>query len=164
MKVRGRRTLDAPRAAVFDAICDPTTLLGVIPGCREIEQVDDVEYRGRIALRLPGIVGTYRTVIRLVERDRPNVGRLEGEVVGALGSLEGSASFRLVDDGGRTTVEYEGHAEIDGPLARLDTRFVEGLAGSLIQQGLGNLDRLLQTHPSAELTGDGQRQTRETPA
>lgn len=164
MNIRGSRTVDAPRAAVFAAICDPNTLLGVIPGCREIEQVDDAEYRGQISLRLPGIVGTYRTVVHLVESDPPSYGQLEGEVVGTLGSIKGHASFRLAETDGRTTVDYEGQAAIGGPLARLDSRFVEGLAGSLINQGLGNLNKRLQDDPSTGAASDGRHATKETQA
>jgi uncharacterized protein len=162
MNVRGSRTLDAPRGAVFDAICDPTTLLGIIPGCREIQQVDEVEYRGLISLRLPGMVGSYRTVVRLVEAEPPAYGRLDGEVVGALGSIKGSAEFRLGVANGRTTVDYEGQAVIGGPLARLESRFVEGLAGSLINQGLGNLEARLQGEPAAQdEPAGGRRQIKE---
>lgn len=163
MNVRGSRTLDAPRAVVFAAICDPNALLGIIPGCREIERVDAVEYRGRISLRLPGLAGTYRTVVRLVETDPPGFGRLEGEVVGALGSLKGQASFRLADAGdGRTIVEYEGQATIGGPLARLDSRFVEALAESLINQGLANLESQLQGE-QPETVDEDRRAMKEVP-
>ena len=161
MIVRGSRTLDAPRAAVFAAICDPNTLLGIIPGCREIERVDDVEYRGRISLRLPGMVGTYRTVVRLVETEPPAFGRLDGEVVGALGTITGTASFRLAERDGRTTVDYDGQAVIGGPLARLDTRFAEGLARSLINQGLGNLETRLQGEPVIEVAGGDRPAAKE---
>jgi carbon monoxide dehydrogenase subunit G len=164
MNIRGSHTLDAPRAAVFAAICDPDTLLSIIPGCDEIEQIGDAEYRGRISLRLPGVVGTYRTVVRLVDADAPRYGQLEGEVVGALGSIRGRASFRLAEAGGKTTVDYDGRAVIGGPLARLDTRFVEGLAGSLINQGLGNLNSRLQGDPSAGVGSASQQATEETPA
>jgi len=162
MKLHGSRTIEAPRAAVFDAICDPTTLLGIIPGCREIERVDDVEYRGRISLRLPGLVGSYRTVVRLVEADPPAFGRLDGEVVGALGSIKGSASFRLAEVDGVTSVDYDGQAVIGGPLARLDTRFAEGLARSLINQGLGNLETRLCGEP-VEVAADDRRVNKEVP-
>ena len=164
MNIRGNRTLDAPRDAVFAAICDPDALLAVIPGCSEIEQVGDAEYRGRISLRLPGVVGTYRTVVRLVDTDAPGYGRLEGEVVGALGSIKGHASFHLTDAGGRTIVDYDGQAVIDGPLARLDSRFVEGLAASLINQGLGNLDARLQYDRQAGVAGSGRPVAGETQA
>lgn len=161
MNIRGSRTLDAPRTAVFDAICDPNTLLAVIPGCREIEKIGDTEYRGQISLRLPGVVGTYRTVVRLVEADPPAYGQLEGEVVGTLGSIKGRASFRLAEADGRTTVDYDGQAAIDGPLARLDSRFVEGLAGSLINQGLGDLNSRLQGDPSTGVASDSRLSTKE---
>jgi carbon monoxide dehydrogenase subunit G len=168
MNIQGHRTLDAPRETVFAAICDPNMLLTVIPGCREIEMVRDGEYRGRISLRLPGIAGTYRTVVRLVEADAPRYGQLEGEVVGALGSIKGRVSFRLAEAGGKTTVDYDGQAVIGGPLARLDSRFVEGLAGSLIDQGLGNLNARLQVAPPAASpaasASEGQQATGETPA
>ncbi len=144
MIIHGRQTLDARRAEVFAAICDPDVLLRVIPGCREIAQTGDAEYRGRITLRLPGVVGTYRTVVRLLEAETPVTGRLEGEVEGTLGTIRGEATFRLSDSGPGTTIEYDGHAVIGGPLARFDSRFVEGIAGSLVTQGLRNLDAQLR--------------------
>ncbi|HEY6056853.1 MAG TPA: SRPBCC domain-containing protein [Candidatus Limnocylindrales bacterium] len=163
MNVRGSRTVDSPRADVFSAICDPSTLLEVIPGCRAIERVGDTEYRGLISLRLPGSVGTYRTLVRLVESDEPSFGRMEGSVEGPLGAITGSASFWLTDVDGGTTIDYSGQAAIGGPLARLDNRWVEGLASSLIDQGLGNLDaRLRRVRTLAPSEDRGA--TRETPA
>jgi carbon monoxide dehydrogenase subunit G len=164
MNVRGSHTLNAPRASVFAAICDPDVLLGVIPGCREIEQTGDAEYHGLISLRLPGIVGTYRTIVRLVDAEAPSVGKLEGEVEGSLGTIKGLATFRLAESGSGTRIDYEGHATIGGPLARLDGRFIEGLASSLINQGLRNLDTRLQGDHPARAAVDCGQQTRETRA
>jgi carbon monoxide dehydrogenase subunit G len=164
MNVRGSHALDAPRAVVFDAICDPAALLGIIPGCREIEQTGDAEYRGQISLRVPGVVGTYRTVVRLVDADAPCYGQLEGELDGTLGTIKGRAIFRLAESGARTTITYEGQAVIGGPLARLDARFVEGLAGSLIKQGFRNLNSRLRADPSAGVASDDRQPTREIPA
>jgi carbon monoxide dehydrogenase subunit G len=161
MNIHGSRTLEAPRDAVFAAILDPTVLFAVIPGCQEIEQVSDIEYRGRIALRLPGMVGSYRTVVRVVDAEPPSFGRLAGEVVGALGSITGIASFRLAETDGGTEVRYEGEASIGGPLARLDSRFVEGLAGSLIGQGLGNLDQRLKARTPAGVGSERDISTKE---
>jgi len=147
MNVRGHATLDAPRAAVFAAICDPRTLLEIIPGCREIRQVSDTEYRGQIALRLPAIVGTYDTVVRLVETDQPSFGAFDGRVDGRAGGITGHASFRLAESGGGTIIDYEGTGVVSGPLARLDSRFVESLARGLIDEGLARLGRRLQAGP-----------------
>ena len=119
--------------------------MAVIPGCEAIEQVSDDGYRGRIALRLPGIVGTYRTVVRARRcrstRLRPARGR--GRRVARIDHGAAVVPARRGATAGRASTTT-GRATIDGPLARLDGRFVEGLARSLIDQGLGNLDARLQ--------------------
>jgi kynurenine formamidase len=46
---------------------------------------------------------------------------------------------------GRTEIEYEGEGLITGSLARLDSRFAEGIAKSLTKQGLAKLNKQLQS-------------------
>jgi carbon monoxide dehydrogenase subunit G len=147
MIVHGTFRLEASREDVFRAICDPGILMAVIPGCEAIEQVGAAEYRGTITLRLPGIVGRYRTSVRLLDAVAPERAGLEGRVDGALGSIVGRADFALRDQAGGTVIDYHGQGVVDGPLARLDSRFIEGLAGSLIAQGLRALDRRLSREP-----------------
>lgn len=163
MILEGSHTIDAPRVAVFAAICDPDVLLSVIPGCRAIERIGPDEYRGQISLRLPGIVGTYATLVRLVDADPPRSGQLEGEVEGALGTIRGQATFRLAESGAGTRIDYQGQAVIGGPLARLDSRFVEGLAETLIGQGLRSLASRLEGRspvPGANASETPARETR----
>jgi uncharacterized protein len=150
VKVDGRATLAAPRDAVFAAICDPGVLLEVIPGAREVRRGSAGEYRGRLVLRLPAMVGEYETVVRLVEEDAPDYGELEGRVSGRVGGITGHACFRLSDapDGG-TLIEYAGTGVISGALARLDSRFMEGVARSLIDEGLVRLGDRLGRVPAA---------------
>ena len=144
MQVSGSATLAAPPEAVFAAICDPGALLEVIPGCQEIHQVSADEYRGRIAIRLPAVVGTYDTVVRLVSSEPPAWGQLEGRLEGRVGTISGRATFHLRGQDGATVVEYDGAGVVGGPLARLDSRFLEGFARSLVNEGLTRLGRRLQ--------------------
>lgn len=143
MNLHGHRVVHAAAADLYAAIMDPAVLLEVIPGCRDLEQVSPTEYRGRIALRLPGFAGAYETLVRVVESEPPRRGVLAGEVGGALGRVTGEATFRLAETDAGTAVDYEGQATIAGPLARLDSRFIEGLATSLIDQGLDALEARL---------------------
>jgi carbon monoxide dehydrogenase subunit G len=130
-------------------IYDPASLVTFIPGCEQLEQTSSDEYRGLVRIRLPAVGGTYTTYVKLIERDEPAYCRFAGEVNGAAGSVSGTASFRLQAMGARTLLEYEGQALISGPLARLDSRFVEGVAQTLIKQGLSQLNRQVQLKQAA---------------
>jgi carbon monoxide dehydrogenase subunit G len=144
MKIRGSCILSATKDKVFAAINDPGALLQIIPGCQEIRQVSETEYRGQIFLRLPAVVGLYQTYVRMTDREPDCSGHFEGQVDGALGTIKGKASFTLIDRSHQTLMEYEGDGQIYGSLARLDTRFTEWLAKSLIDLGLARLNKQLQ--------------------
>jgi carbon monoxide dehydrogenase subunit G len=143
VRISGRHAFEASPARVFEAICDPRTLMDVIPGCRDVVLVGPATYAGHISLRLPGSAGVYRTEVQLVEVREPEHAVMRGRLEGSMGSIAGEATFDLAVDGAGTLLDYSGSAAIQGPLARLDSRFVEGLAKSLIGQGLTALDERL---------------------
>ncbi len=146
MKVTGNYTLDAPQESVWAAIYDLKSLLAIIPGCQDLRQVSDTEYRGQIQLRLPAVIGSYQSYMKLVEFEAPHYSCFEGEVEGSLGGIKGTASFRLKEEtADRTIIEYEGAGLITGSLAKLNSRFAEGLAKSLVNQGLSRLNEQLQS-------------------
>jgi carbon monoxide dehydrogenase subunit G len=143
VRIQGSHRFTAPPEAVFAAVRDPAVLLAVIPGCEQVAEVAPDEYEGRILLRLPGAIGSYRTHVRLVDVEPPVRAGLEGRVEGAMGTVDGRADFVLAPAGTGTAMDYRGDGRIAGPLARLDSRFAERLAGSLIDQGLRALDARL---------------------
>jgi carbon monoxide dehydrogenase subunit G len=143
MHVHGTHRFEAPREAVFAAIRDPRTLIAVIPGCEDVQLIADDRYQGRIMLRLPGATGRYTTDVQLVDLREPEHAGLRGTVEGTMGSIKGDAQFDLATAGEGTVLKYDGTAVIQGPLARLDSRFAEKLAESLISQGLKALDARL---------------------
>ncbi len=152
MNIHGSHRFEAPREAVFAAIRDPRVLMAVIPGCETVEEVAPDQYDGRITLRLPGMVGSYRTRVTLVDVLEPEHAGMDGAVEGTMGTITGHADFELRvapdGDGRGTDMDYRGSGVIGGPLARLDSRFVEQLAESLIAQGLRALDARLATEGS----------------
>ena len=144
MKVAGSYILDGTREYIWPLIHDPASLVTFIPGCEQLEQISSDEYRGQVRIRLPAVGGAYTTYVKLIERDEPNYCCFAGEVNGSAGSVSGTASFRLKAMDAQTLLEYEGQALISGPLARLDSRFVEGIAQTLIKQGLAKLNEQVQ--------------------
>jgi hypothetical protein len=142
MKITNHYTLTAPRERIWPLIYDPAALIGLIPGCEKLEQVSPDEYQGQIQLRLPAVVGTYQTYVKLLKREEPSYCLFEGEVHGAPGSIKGTASFSLqAVNEQETLMTYEGQAVISGPLGQLNSRFIEGIANTLIKQGLAKLNQ-----------------------
>jgi carbon monoxide dehydrogenase subunit G len=146
MKITNHYTFAAPRERIWPLIYDPAALVGLIPGCEKLEQVSSDEYRGQIQLRLPAVVGLYQTYVKLLEREEPSYCLFAGEVSGSPGVMKGTASFKLQAlNEHETLMTYEGQAVISGPLGQLDSRFMEGIANTLIKQGLAKLNQQAQT-------------------
>ena len=105
---------------------------------------------------MPAIAGTYETWVKVLKYEAPSFCQIQGEATGSSGSVRGQASFTLQPDAQRTRIEYQGDAQIGGPLAGMNPRFAEGVAQMLIRQGLARLPELarereaaMQTTPSA---------------
>jgi carbon monoxide dehydrogenase subunit G len=148
MKIANHYTFNAPRNRVWPLIYDPTALVSLIPGCESLEQVSPDEYRGQIQLRLPAVVGTYETYIKVLERQEPGYCLLAGEVNGGPGSIKGIASFKLeAISEQETLIAYEGQGIISGPLGQLNSRFIESITNTLIKQGLARLNQQAQGRP-----------------
>jgi uncharacterized protein len=142
MKIAGQTTLDASAGSIWPLIFDPSTLLQLLPGCEQVEQVAPGEFRSRMTLRVPALAGTYDTYVKVLQVEEPSFCRLQGEASGPGGSVRGQASFSLQPDAEQTRIQYEGDAQIAGPLAGMNPRFAEGVAQQLIKQGLGRLPEL----------------------
>jgi len=144
MKITGNYTLHGPREYVWPLIQDPASLVRLIPGCEQLKQVSPTEYRGQMQIPVAAVAGAYTMYVRLLEECELYLTRFEGEMAGPAGVATGEGAFRLLAEEDRSRLVYEGQAIITGPLGRMDGRFTEGVAYTLIQQGLANLDRQLQ--------------------
>ncbi len=142
MKIAGQAVLDAPREAIWPLIFEPEALLQLLPGCDEIARVAPGEYRGRLSLRVPALAGAYDIYVKVLEAEPPRYCQIVGDARSANGSVQGRAGFMLEPEGPGTRIVYQGDALISGPLAGMNPRFAEGVAQTLIRQGLGKLPEL----------------------
>jgi carbon monoxide dehydrogenase subunit G len=152
MKIAGQSTLDAAVESIWPLIFDSRTLLQLLPGCEQVEQVAPDEYRGRMTLRIPAIAGTYETWVKVLKYEAPSFCQIQGEATGSSGSVRGQASFTLQPNAQQTRIEYQGDAQIGGPLAGMNPRFAEGVAQMLIRQGLARLPELAREREAAMRT------------
>ncbi len=145
MRLSGTYTLDAPRSAVWPHIFDPTSLISLIPGCQRLDQVSPDEYRGQLLVWLSAVNGAYETYVKVEEQHEPDACRFRGEVTGPTGAISGVAAFTLQALDDRTLLAYQAEGIVTGALGKLNARFLEGVANTLIHQGLGKLNAELIT-------------------
>ncbi len=56
--------------------------------------------------------------------------------------MQGTGTFTLLPQGKKTHIDYDSEIQISGPLAGMHPRFSEGVAQTLIRQGLSKLAEL----------------------
>jgi carbon monoxide dehydrogenase subunit G len=142
MIISGKASVNAPCEAIWKLIFNPSALLQLVPGCDQVEQVAPDQYRASLTMRVPALAGRYEILIKIVESDAPGFCRLAGTASGPSGIVQGSGTFTLLPQGKKTRINYDSEIQISGPLAGMHPRFTEGVAQTLIRQGLAKLAEL----------------------
>jgi carbon monoxide dehydrogenase subunit G len=145
MKISGNACVNAPYEAISKLLFNPSALLQLIPGCDQVEQVALDQYRANLTMHVPALAGNYEILIKIVENKAPLFCRMAGSASGPSGGVQGSGIFVLLPQGQQTRIDYDGEAQISGPLAGMHPRFTQGVANTLIQQGLAKLAELTRT-------------------
>lgn len=141
LKLSDTYTFNVSDDQIWPLIFDPQSLLKLIPGCEEIEQIGPDEYQSTIKISIGPIKGTYQANIQILEVDPPHFCRMHAVVNGTNGTITGEADFNLDAEGEQTHLSYHGKAIITGALGKMNPRFVEGIAKTLIKQGLDRLQK-----------------------
>ena len=79
MAIQGEYTIDAPRAAVWQALNDPAVLQVCIPGCESMTKSSDTEIEAKINAQIGPIRSSFATHIVLSDIDPPSGYTLNAE-------------------------------------------------------------------------------------
>jgi len=126
MEIKGEYRIDAPQAAVWEALNDPDMLRRCIPGCESLEKVGDNEYSARVTAAIGPVRAKFNTRLSLEDLDPPNSYRLVGESKAAAGFGRGAADVALAADGDATVLTYDADFKVGGKLAQVGSRLVMG--------------------------------------
>jgi carbon monoxide dehydrogenase subunit G len=145
MTMNGEVQLGAPRESVWAKLNDPEVLKVCIPGCEELERIEDNGFRAIAKMKVGPISARFKGKVRLGELDPPNGYRISGEGDGGLsGFAKGGATVGLADKDGGTLLSYRVDAEIGGKLAQLGTRLINGSAKKLADEFFANFAKAVQ--------------------
>ena len=144
MKISGSYEFNASAQKVWEALTNPESLAGCIPGCEGMETVGEDEYRTVMTVGVGPVRGRYNAKITLADKAPFSAFRLVLEGNGPMGFANGEAVITLTEEAGRTTVAVESDAQIGGMVARVGQRLMDSVARMLLDRFFSCLQESIQ--------------------
>lgn len=133
MKLSGEQLVPASREAVYDAMLDPETLKGALPGCEKLEEIGPNEYLATMTIGVAMIKGKYDGKVKITDDVRPEGFTMHIEGKGPQGQLSGVGTVKFEALGeNETKVVYDGDANVRGMLARIGSRVIQPAANMIV--------------------------------
>jgi carbon monoxide dehydrogenase subunit G len=145
MKLEGEYTFNGPREEVWKIFRDPDILIKALPGTRSLKQISENEYEGELQVRIGPIVGSFGGKLTVSNEIYPESLTLTVAGNGKIGFVKGAGDVKLIDRSDKETlIQYSGEIQIGGKVASVGQRLFDTVSKSMIDQGLGKLNVILQ--------------------
>ena len=134
MHLEGSHTFDAPAQVVWDTLLNPDIIATCMPGCQKFERIGPDHYEASMRIGVGPVKGDATGRIRLADQQPPLTYRMDVEGGGGPGHATGSGVMTLKNEGGKTTVSYDGELHVTGKAASVGQRLLGASAKLLINQ------------------------------
>jgi hypothetical protein len=114
-------SIESDPSHVFDIFLDPKVMRQCIPGCTDLERIDDLHYQGGLTNEVAHVKFSARFAAEIVELDRPNRIKavLSGEDRRLGSSIKVTISLDLKPRDTGCDVDYQMEIALWGKLGRL---------------------------------------------
>ena len=127
MKFEGSYQLNAKVVDVWKNLNDPEVLKNCIDGCKEFQETKNNEYKTKIIIRLGPVNATFNSMINISNVIHQKSYTIEAKGnAGSLGLASGKVNIMLEDNKELTTLNYTANSKINGKLAQLGSRLIDG--------------------------------------
>ena len=135
MQIRNEIKILAPREQVFQALLDVETLKKSIPGCENLEELENQKYTATILSKVGPLKIRFKGEAQLLEVLEPERYTIAGEGTGgAAGRAKVRAHVTLEELNESTLLKYDVNAEVGGKLAQLGGSLIKNTAEKLAMQ------------------------------
>jgi len=143
MRVAGQATLHAPIERVWQALNDPAVLVRTIPGCQQLEATGPDAYAMTVSAGVASIKGTYAGTVQLAELQQPTSFVMRAAGAGAPGTVSADVTVRLIEQEGRTLLDYQAEAVVGGMIGGVGQRMLAGVAKKLAGEFFDGVNQVL---------------------
>jgi uncharacterized protein len=161
IKLSGEFTVNKSPDEVYDFLTDPNKFAPLLPEFQSLSRQDEKHFTVKVNVGVSYIKGAANVKLELTEAERPRRAQYKGQGAVAGGSVTVIASFdlapsgapagdlkqpadlNLASNGDGTKVNWQGEAQIFGPLASAAGGLLEPLGKKQVQKLIDSLQRAL---------------------
>jgi uncharacterized protein len=159
MKLTNEFDVAVPVQRTWDTLLDVPRVARALPGATIEPDAEGGAWRGTMKIKLGPVTTEYAGTARVQdvdEDDRIATYRVEGREARGQGSAAATITTRLAagGDGGATHVVVETDLQVTGRQAQLGRNLMEDVAGAILGDFAGRLERELSGAPAAAHDGD----------
>ena len=154
MRLEGSFEVDQPANFVWTKVKDPNLMAGCIPGCQNVEQLDEKNYRADVLVTIGIIRASFNLNIE-VTKEIENL-ELQSRTTGQEGtqasiiSSENTLSLKAISEQ-KTKLEFSSEVTISGRLGKYGLGIIKKSALKMADEFAANFSRAIETG-SAKVT------------
>ena len=144
MKFEGSYQLNAKVVDVWKNLNDPEVLKNCIDGCTEFQETKNNEFKTKIIIKLGPVNATFNSIINISNVIHQKSYTIEAKGnAGSLGLASGKVNIMLEDNKELTTLNYTANSKINGKLAQLGSRLIDGSVRKNTEKFFRNFENAL---------------------
>lgn len=126
MKLDGTFTVRSPREKAWAFFLDPKALSVAIDDPHTIEVVDRDHFKGTVKAGVAFIKGTFTWSATVKERTEWERARIQVHGSGMGSAFDIDSTIEMSEEGGRTTVRWSADVVLNGTVASMGARLLQG--------------------------------------
>lgn len=156
MHIASSFVIPADPERVFDVFLDPVAMRKCIPGCEELERLDDTHYRGKLVNEVAHVRFNAGFAAEIVELERPTRVRavLTGEDHRLGSSLKLTATLAVEPRGDESDVSYDMEMALWGKLGRLGEPIIRHRSSEVERDFVAALTAVFGPPPTPSTPGE----------
>ena len=153
MKLTGSYKLNLKKEVVWKALNNPDILKKCIPGCESFDKESETSFLVTATNQIGPMNATFSGTVLVSNIKENSSYTLSGEGNSSVGFANGSAEVKLVEEEGKTTLNYEVNIDVGGKIAQLGSRLINGVAKKMSDYFFGRFADLVSPIKKEEKTG-----------
>jgi len=150
MELKGKHTVEASAAKLWNMLMDTETLSKIVPGVTKLEKTGDYSYRSALEISMGPIGTSFSGNAQMEDIVEQKKFTLKMQQSNKMGSANSTMKVELVPvNESETEVVFDGELRVTGLLATMGQKILSSAANVLTKQFFANLDHELAKHQSA---------------